>query len=59
MRWTALRVSLGLEKAKSHLNALGVPEPEMPPFDESDFEPLPDVEINPQDEHWVDPAALD
>jgi hypothetical protein len=27
----------------------------MPPFDESKFEPLPEVEINPKDEHWVDP----
>jgi len=49
----------GLEKAKAHLTALGAPEPEMPAFNESTFEPLPEVEINPQDEHWVDPASLD
>jgi hypothetical protein len=49
----------GLEKAKAHLTALNAPEPEMPAFDASAFEPLPEVEINPQDEHWVDPAALD
>jgi tetratricopeptide (TPR) repeat protein len=49
----------GLEKAKAHLAALGAPEPEMPPFDESKFEPLPEVEINPKDEYWVDPDKLD
>jgi tetratricopeptide (TPR) repeat protein len=45
----------GLEKAKAHLQALGAPFPDMPPFDESKFEPLPEVEINPKDEYWVDP----
>jgi hypothetical protein len=49
----------GLEKAKAHLAALGAPEPDMPPFDESKFEPLPEVEINPKDEYWVDPHKLD
>jgi tetratricopeptide (TPR) repeat protein len=49
----------GLEKAKAHLKALNAPEPEMPPFDESKFEPMPEVEINPEDEYWVDPDALD
>jgi tetratricopeptide (TPR) repeat protein len=49
----------GLEKAKAHLAALGAPEPDMPPFDESKFEPLPEVELNPKDEYWVDPDKLD
>jgi tetratricopeptide (TPR) repeat protein len=49
----------GLEAAKAHLAALGAPEPSMPPFDESKFEPLPEVEINPKDEYWVDPDHLD
>ncbi len=31
----------------------------MPPFDESRFEPMAEVEINPKDEYWVDPDALD
>jgi tetratricopeptide (TPR) repeat protein len=44
----------GLEKAKQHLKELGAPEPEMPPFDESKFEPMPEVEINPHDEFYVD-----
>jgi tetratricopeptide (TPR) repeat protein len=48
----------GLVKAKAHLAALGAPEPEMPPFDESRFEPMPEVEINPKDEYWVDPDKL-
>lgn len=40
----------GLEKAKKHLEELGASEPEMPPFDESKFEPMPEVEIDPDDE---------
>ncbi|MFL5586450.1 MAG: DUF4062 domain-containing protein [Ktedonobacteraceae bacterium] len=40
----------GLQKAKAHLAALGVPEPTLPPFDESKFEPMPEVEIEPTDE---------
>ncbi|MGI9433246.1 MAG: hypothetical protein ACR2Q4_00175, partial [Geminicoccaceae bacterium] len=47
----------GLEKAKAHLQVLGAPEPDMPPFDESKHENLPEVEINPKDEHWVDPSV--
>ena len=49
----------GLTNARKHLRELGAPEPELPPFDESKFEPLPDVELNPKDEFWVDPAELD
>jgi hypothetical protein len=49
----------GLRKAKAHLAALGAPEPDMPPFDESKFEPLPEVEINPKDQYWVDPDKLE
>jgi tetratricopeptide (TPR) repeat protein len=44
----------GLEKAKAHLTALGAPEPKMPPFDESEHEPMPEVEINPPDEFGGD-----
>jgi tetratricopeptide (TPR) repeat protein len=40
----------GLEKARKHLRELGADEPEMPPFDESKFEPMPEVEIDPEDE---------
>lgn len=47
----------GLEKAKAHLAALGAPEPEMPPFDESQHEPMPEVEINPPDEFGGDDEA--
>lgn len=49
----------GLEQAKAHLAAHIAPEPAMPKFDESMFEPLPEVEINPRDEYWVDPDNLD
>jgi tetratricopeptide (TPR) repeat protein len=49
----------GLEKAKAHLAALGAAEPPLPPFDESKFAPMPEVEINPKDKNWVDPAALE
>lgn len=48
----------GLEKAKQHLKELGAPEPEMPPFDESKFEPMPEVEINPKDEFYVDEKSV-
>ncbi|MAQ95395.1 MAG: hypothetical protein CMM84_17955 [Rhodothermaceae bacterium] len=46
----------GLETAKAHLAVLGAPEPEMPPFDASAHEPMPEVEINPKDAFWVDPS---
>jgi len=49
----------GLINAKTHLAALGAPEPQLPPFDESRFEPMPDVELNPKDEFWADPDNLD
>jgi tetratricopeptide (TPR) repeat protein len=49
----------GLTNARKHLQELGSPEPELPPFDESKFEPMPDVELNPKDEFWVDPEKLD
>ncbi len=41
----------GLEKARKHLKELSATEPQMPPFDESKFEPMPDVEIDPEDEY--------
>lgn len=47
----------GLEKAKQHLKELGAPEPELPPFDESKFEPMPQVEIDPDDEFHVGHAS--
>jgi tetratricopeptide (TPR) repeat protein len=37
----------GLEKAKAHLAALGAPELALPPFDESKYEPMPEIEIDP------------
>jgi len=27
----------------------------MPPFDESKYEKMPEVEINPKDKYWADP----
>ncbi len=44
----------GLQKAKAHLEALGAAIPVLEPFDESKFEPLPEVEINPDDEFHVE-----
>jgi tetratricopeptide (TPR) repeat protein len=49
----------GLTNARKHLEELGAPEPQLPPFDESKFEPMPDVDLNPKDEFWVDPDKLD
>jgi tetratricopeptide (TPR) repeat protein len=40
----------GLEKARALLRELGAGEPELPAFDESKFEPMPEVEIDPADE---------
>jgi tetratricopeptide (TPR) repeat protein len=40
----------GLVAARKQLQELGAPEPQMPPFDESKFEPMPEVEIDPEDE---------
>jgi hypothetical protein len=38
----------GLEAARKHLNELGAPEPnDLPPYDESKYEPMPKVEIDP------------
>ncbi len=48
----------GLTNARKHLQELRVPEPQLPNFDASKFEPMPDVEINPKDEFWVDPDKL-
>ena len=47
----------GLETATAHLAALGAPAPDTPSFDESAFEPMPEVEINPRDENYWDPES--
>jgi tetratricopeptide (TPR) repeat protein len=49
----------GLTNARKQLEELGAPEPQLPPFDESKFEPMPDVELTPKDKFWVDPDKLD
>ena len=43
----------GLERARGLLRELGAGEPEMPAFDESKFEAMPEVEIDPEDEFHV------
>jgi tetratricopeptide (TPR) repeat protein len=48
----------GLEKARQHLKELDTPVPDMLPFDESKFEPMPKVEINPRDEFYVDEGSI-
>jgi hypothetical protein len=48
----------GLTNARRHLQELGVPEPPLSPFDESKFERMPEVELNPKDKFWVDPTTL-
>ncbi len=47
----------GLVKAKAHLVELGAPEPVLEPFDESKFEPMPEVEIDPPDKFGADGEA--
>lgn len=41
----------GLEAARAHLQALNAPEPVLPPFDPAQHEPMPEVEIDPDDRH--------
>jgi len=47
----------GLTNARRHLRELGAPEPAMPPFDASKYEPMPEVEIDPEDEFHVGHSA--
>ena len=47
----------GLVATRKHLAELGAAEPSMPPFDESKYEPMPEVEINPDDEFHVDVSS--
>ncbi|HWN93774.1 MAG TPA: hypothetical protein VNT99_01965 [Methylomirabilota bacterium] len=49
---TANRVA----KAHGLPEELGAPEPQLPPFNASKFEPMPDVELNPKYEFWVGPG---
>jgi hypothetical protein len=49
----------GLVAARKHLQELGAPEPQLPPFDASKFEPMPDVEIDPDDEFHAGKQADD
>jgi hypothetical protein len=57
---TGIQVSLEMvDKADIYIGFYGWRYGWVPDFDESKFEPLPDVELNPKDEFWVDPASLD
>jgi len=47
----------GLTNARSHLQELSAPEPVMPPFDASKYEPMPEVELDPEDEFHVGTIA--
>jgi tetratricopeptide (TPR) repeat protein len=47
----------GLTNARSHLWELGAPELQMPPFDASKYEPMPEVELDPEDEFHVSMIA--
>ena len=40
----------GLKNAQQLLAELGAPEPDMPPFDPSKFEPMPEVDIDALDD---------
>ncbi|HZS06547.1 MAG TPA: tetratricopeptide repeat protein [Blastocatellia bacterium] len=40
----------GLVAAQKHLAELGAPVPDLPPFDPARYEPMPEVEIDPEDE---------
>jgi tetratricopeptide (TPR) repeat protein len=47
----------GLTNARRHLQELGAPEPTLPPFDASKCEPMPEVELDPEDEFHVGQIA--
>jgi hypothetical protein len=49
----------GLTNARKHLHYLGTPVTKLRPFDNSKFQPMPDVELNAKDEFWVDRKKLD
>jgi tetratricopeptide (TPR) repeat protein len=49
----------GLQAARKHLAEFGAPEPSLPPFDESKYEPMPEVEIDPEDEFHVGGVGSD
>jgi hypothetical protein len=40
----------GLRTARAHLQALGAPEPDMPPYDASKREPIEEIPIEPDDD---------
>jgi hypothetical protein len=40
----------GLRTARAHLQTLGVPEPDMPPYDPSKHERIEEIPIDPPDE---------
>ena len=48
---------LGLSNARRHLQELGAPEPVLPPFDAASYEPMPEVELDPEDEFHVGNSA--
>jgi tetratricopeptide (TPR) repeat protein len=43
----------GLRTARAHLQTLGAPEPELPPFDPSKHEPIEEIPIEPEGEQAV------
>jgi tetratricopeptide (TPR) repeat protein len=47
----------GLTNARRHLRELDVLEPQMPPFDASKYAPMPEVELDPEDEFHVGKTA--
>lgn len=49
----------GLRLAQEFLVKLGARLPVLPPFDRDRLKDLVEVEINPKDDYWVDPDALD
>lgn len=41
--------TIGLANAQAHLDALEVAYPGLPAYDESLYEPMPEVDIDPED----------
>lgn len=49
----------GLRAAKANLDSIGGSDPDMPAFDAAAHKEPSSIDINPKDEHWIDPDKLE
>jgi hypothetical protein len=48
----------GLTTAHKHIQELGTRDPQLPDFDKSKIDSIAEMELNPTDKSWIDPATL-